>query len=55
VKLDSLHLEMTKKEFDEKAARLNKEKDLECTKPDKAILEALKKAEEKFNQPTKTN
>jgi len=46
--LVGLQLEITKKEFDEKAARLKKAKDLECTKPDKVRIEAEKKAEEKL-------
>jgi len=43
--LVGLQLEITKKELDEKAARL---KYLECTKPDKTRIEAQKKAEEKL-------
>lgn len=53
--LVGLQLEITKKELDEKAARLKKEKDLECTKPDKVRIEAAKAAEMKFKQTTKTN
>lgn len=43
--LVGLQLEMTKKELDEKAARF---KYLVCTQPDKARIEAQKKAEEKL-------
>lgn len=43
-----LDLVLTKKEFDEKAAKLKKAKDLECTQPDKVRIEAQKKAEEKI-------
>lgn len=43
-----LQLDITKKELDEKAAKLKKEKELECTKPDKVRIEAEKAAEEKI-------
>lgn len=46
--LIGLQLEITKKDADEKAARLKKEKDLECTKPDKTKIEDQKIAEDKY-------
>ena len=46
--LVGLDLVLTKKELDEKAARLKKAKDLECTKPDKSRIEVQKNAEKKL-------
>jgi hypothetical protein len=45
---------LQQQKVDELSAKLKKEKELECTKPDKARIEAQKKAEERFNQTTKT-
>lgn len=52
--LVGLDLVLTKKELDEKAARLKKEKEQGYQKPDKARIEAAKAAEMKFKQTTKT-
>lgn len=52
--LVALQLEITKKELDEKAARLKKAKEQGYQKPDKARIEAAKAAEMKFKQTTKT-
>jgi hypothetical protein len=46
--LYGLQLELTKKELDEKVARLKKEKKQGYIKPDKARIEAQKAAEEKY-------